>query len=327
MSGLEKTIVCIDENGRIIDVLTDDFKVFASSKADTVLNVLDDGSRTKFLAFLVDLKESEVQVNWDMNFKVDDKIIEFLVSGIMLKNECIYLIILTRIVAELKKLYEDLSTINNEQINQFRRIIKEYAEKQNKIYLELIEEISKLNNELTNTQRELMKKTLELEELNKRLSELATKDALTGLYNRRVFNEIIEKEISRTRRFNQELTIIYMDINNFKIVNDTKGHSEGDKLLIEFGKILLSSTRYNVDYAFRFGGDEFLLLLVGSNEEDAVKVAERIQREVSKISDIVSVAYGIREIDISQEVNIDELLREADKLMYEHKRKMKAKQV
>ncbi|MGQ9856133.1 MAG: diguanylate cyclase [Fervidobacterium sp.] len=327
MSGLEKTIICIDENGRILDVLTDEFKVFKNLKTDNIFEVLDEESKTKFLAFLIDLKESEVQVNWDINFKVDDTIMEFLVSGIMLKDECRYLIILTRIIAELRKLYEDLSTINNEQINQFRRIIKEYAEKQDKVYLELIEEISKLNNELTNTQRELMKKTLELEELNKRLSELATKDALTGLYNRRVFNEIIEKEISRARRFNQELTIIFMDINNFKIVNDTKGHSEGDKLLIEFSKILLSSTRYNVDYAFRFGGDEFLLLLVGSSEEDAVKVAERIQREVSKISDIVSVAYGIREIDVSREVNIDELLREVDKLMYEHKRKMKAKQV
>src|SRR5437588_12508946 len=104
---------------------------------------------------------------------------------------------------------------------------------------------------------------MEYEELKKLQINAAT-DPLTGLYNRRLFEEYFEKELNRARRYGQSLALVILDLHRFKEVNDHYGHLQGDKLLQAAASTLLKSLRTS-DYAFRIGGDEFALLLPQSD--------------------------------------------------------------
>ncbi|NTS76094.1 GGDEF domain-containing protein [Catenovulum sp. SM1970] len=127
------------------------------------------------------------------------------------------------------------------------------------------------------------------------LQKQALKDHLTQLGNRAHFDDILEKAISRTLRNNQDLTILLLDLDNFKRANDTFGHSEGDKVLIEFANEINHAIR-NTDFAFRFGGDEFAIILEGANELVARRVAKQIKANIASNEQIkkaqVSTSIG-----------------------------------
>jgi diguanylate cyclase (GGDEF)-like protein len=183
--------------------------------------------------------------------------------------------------------------------------------------------ISKLNNELVNMQREVAVKNYELEKLNKRLKELTIIDDLTGLFNRRFFYEKINEEIIRSSRLNYELILVSIDINNFKFINDNYGHEEGDILLISFADLLKKSFRKNFDSIFRFGGDEFVLLLVDCSIENSYEILKKINLKFSKIRKEVSISYGVVKIELEKETTIDQYLKIADDLMFEYKKEFK----
>lgn len=115
----------------------------------------------------------------------------------------------------------------------------------------------------------------ELEAANVQLKELATTDALTGLANRRVFNERLELEFNRARRKERALSVMLLDIDDFKKRNDTYGHDSGDQVLIQFSNVLRRIVRES-DLAARYGGEEFIILLPESNEEQTLGFAERL---------------------------------------------------
>jgi two-component system cell cycle response regulator len=104
-------------------------------------------------------------------------------------------------------------------------------------------------------------------------------DELTGLYNQRYLPMVLEHEIHRSKRDNAQFSLLFLDIDYFKMVNDGRGHWVGSKLLIELGKVLKGQVR-SCDYAFRYGGDEFIILLSSSNAENSKKVAERVRKAV-----------------------------------------------
>lgn len=108
------------------------------------------------------------------------------------------------------------------------------------------------------------------------LERLAIKDPLTGLYNRRLFEKTARKEAIRAARYHHPLCLFFFDVDNFKEYNDLKGHQAGDQLLIQLAEILTTAVRRNVDTAYRFGGDEFTLLLPHLTKEAALRVAARI---------------------------------------------------
>lgn len=223
---------------------------------------------------------------------------------------------------ELLKLYKEVLKINNELANQLRKVHKEkmLLEKcaEEKFYFE----ISKINNDLINTKRDLEKKNLELKLLNKKLSNLAIKDELTGLYNRRYFYDNIEKEIHKAKRIGYSISLIMIDFNNFKKVNDTLGHEEGDRLLREFGNICKQTLREDFDFVIRFGGDEFVIVLLNCLEKDAFQVAMRLDMYFKQITDIASLAYGIVEIRHNDDnMKIQDFLKMADNKMYKNKAK------
>jgi len=111
----------------------------------------------------------------------------------------------------------------------------------------------------------------------KRIHELTIKDDCTSLYNARHMGFILDTEIYRSQRYNYEFSIVFIDLDHFKQVNDTHGHLVGSRLLAEIGEALKTNCRL-IDFAFRYGGDEFVLLLPQTSKENAINVARRLHK-------------------------------------------------
>jgi diguanylate cyclase (GGDEF)-like protein/PAS domain S-box-containing protein len=158
-------------------------------------------------------------------------------------------------------------------------------------------------------------------ELEKRLRELSITDNLTGLYNQRYFHERLAQEVSRARRQRDKLSMILIDLDGFKAVNDERGHLEGDRILRAFAMVLNRSIRKEVDAVFRYGGDEFVMLLPGLGPSRAQKVAERILAgaRTNVTEENIAFSYGVASLPSSG--NVKEFIALADKRMF----RMKAK--
>jgi len=157
------------------------------------------------------------------------------------------------------------------------------------------------------------------------LEEWAITDSLTGMNNRRRILTLCELEFQRSRRFNHPMSILMMDLDDFKAVNDTHGHNIGDQVLTTVAMRCREQMR-NIDLIGRYGGDEFLVLLVETNLEAARIVAERIRSHVAEApvdTDIgqlnITVSVGITALE-KDTSNLDALLNRADKAMYAAKK-------
>jgi len=154
----------------------------------------------------------------------------------------------------------------------------------------------------------------------RKIKELAIKDYLTGLYNRRYFQQKLKEQKIRNKRYGEVYSIIYLDIDNFKECNDTYGHLEGDSILQILGKILRTSLR-EVDFASRYGGEEFVIILPHAYKEEAKQIAERIYKKIHQSlypKYKITVSMGIADSTTSENV-----VDAADKTMYEAKREGK----
>lgn len=128
--------------------------------------------------------------------------------------------------------------------------------------------------------------------LHSKTKLMAITDFLTGLYNHRYFQQILTQELGRARRYQKMLSLVILDIDNFKSFNDRYGHAVGDKVLIAIGEIINRSLR-KVDYAFRYGGEEFVILLPETSLEHAVLTAERLRERIaSEAADTVPESEG-----------------------------------
>jgi diguanylate cyclase (GGDEF)-like protein len=158
-----------------------------------------------------------------------------------------------------------------------------------------------------------------------RLRELTLTDDLTKLFNSRHFFEQIQSEIDRAKRYNHPLSLLLLDVDGFKLFNDTYGHLEGDKVLSKLGEIIQGCMRKN-DSGYRYGGDEFTAILPMTHGPEAVTVAERIRQEfyATKFTPEpdkdfeATVSIGITERN--QEEGWEKLTKRADKAMYAAKK-------
>lgn len=139
--------------------------------------------------------------------------------------------------------------------------------------------MKRLQDELIEKNKELAGKNQEYQVLLKQFQTLAITDPVTGLFNRRYLQEVLNQEFSRAQRYCTPFSCLLIDVDEFKQVNDRFGHEAGDKVLEELGKIILMEIR-KVDLAARYGGDEFAVLLPESLREDAAQVAQRILERV-----------------------------------------------
>lgn len=166
------------------------------------------------------------------------------------------------------------------------------------------------------------KKILEQEliQKNKQLEELAITDSLTGLYNSRHFYEILKKELARLKRQpGEKLSLLMVDVDCFKIYNDTNGHQAGDVVLRCLGHIISSSIRVDIDSGYRYGGDEFTILLPNTHLNEALVVADRITKSYDS-QKFVPTALSIGIADTDGSVDKDALVKMADQEMYKMKK-------
>ena len=158
--------------------------------------------------------------------------------------------------------------------------------------------------------------------------EIATVDELTGITNRRGFMSLAKYILNLCTREKLPATLAFMDLNGFKPINDTYGHAEGDRALIEFSNELKSGLR-NSDLFARLGGDEFTILLANTTCDDAELVIKKLSKSLKNYYDNsdypyeLTFSYGIVEFNPQTHQSIEELLHEGDALMYQKKRKTK----
>ena len=122
----------------------------------------------------------------------------------------------------------------------------------------------------------LSRQNVELGDLNKKFREMAIRDGLTGLFNHRYTQERLSEEFARARRFQRELSILFMDVDNFKFYNDTHGHQAGDVILEKIGKLMTKVSRES-DVVSRWGGEEFIIIAAETNKKQACALAEKIR--------------------------------------------------
>ncbi len=163
----------------------------------------------------------------------------------------------------------------------------------------------------------------ELESTNARLKEFSFKDEVTGLYNRRFFSIRLEEEVSRYRRFNHPVSVVLLDLDGFKAVNDELGHAAGDETLRGMADILLKQSR-GINVICRYGGDEFAVLLVETSKNGARLYADRIRYQLSTSTfghgRRVTASFGIASLPEDVTPNAEELIRAADEALYAAKR-------
>ncbi|MDD3350066.1 MAG: GGDEF domain-containing protein [Eubacteriales bacterium] len=178
--------------------------------------------------------------------------------------------------------------------------------------------------------QQLLKLNRELELANQELEKRSATDALTGLNNRRMFEEAMRKEWERCRRYSITLSVIMLDVDHFKYFNDHYGHQTGDYCLHQIGTLLARTVRFASDIVARYGGEEFIIALPYTDSEKAAALAERIRSEVerlkikheaSAVSDHVTVSIGVSTTIPSEETSSDELIYAADMALYEAKDK------
>jgi diguanylate cyclase (GGDEF)-like protein len=178
-----------------------------------------------------------------------------------------------------------------------------------------------LNRELRQQILQCVQLERSLKETNRKLVLLSETDSLTGLYNRRYTDGILEQEIKQAERYGDSLTVALIDIDNFKQVNDTFGHACGDQVLVAVAQKIRKCTR-EVDVAGRYGGEEFLLVFPKLAIDDATNVMERLRSSMESIVvegkiGLVTISAGIVEHHHGE--TLSRLLSRADKLLYRAK--------
>jgi diguanylate cyclase (GGDEF)-like protein len=178
-------------------------------------------------------------------------------------------------------------------------------------------------------ERQVAEKTEELRLANEHLAQLSFIDSLTGVANRRRFDETLEQEWNRGKRFETPLALLIADVDYFKPYNDTFGHPEGDKCLVALAEVLANEARRAGDFVARYGGEEFVILVPGADLDAAVDFAERLRKAcearaiphpASLVSAVVTVSIGLASRIPSDATSSESLLQEADSALYQAKR-------
>jgi len=187
----------------------------------------------------------------------------------------------------------------------------------------IVGKIEEQGNEINELGQRLENAYKELESSNARLKEFSFKDEVTGLYNRRFFSIRLEEEVSRYRRFNHPVSVMLIDLDAFKNINDELGHGAGDDTLRDMADILLKYSR-GINVICRYGGDEFAVLLVETSKAGARLYADRIRQVLATYPFAngrrVTASFGIAALPEDVEPAADDLIRAADEALYAAKR-------
>ncbi|MEA3383556.1 MAG: diguanylate cyclase [Campylobacterota bacterium] len=171
-----------------------------------------------------------------------------------------------------------------------------------------------------------VKTQLKMQELQDELRVLASTDHMTKLYNRRYFTKISEHTLDLAKRDKNYVSVIILDIDKFKNINDTYGHQIGDEVIIELANKLREFQRKS-DIVCRYGGEEFVILLPNTSIDGAFKVAQKIRKDIELLSIKVdnnkdlnfTISLGVSQVSFDDEINIEASLKRADTALYKAK--------
>ena len=181
---------------------------------------------------------------------------------------------------------------------------------------------------IQNDQTALEIATKKLKLANKKLENVSYTDSLTGLYNRRYFNLIYDRELKRAKRTHSYITFMMLDIDYFKQYNDTYGHIEGDYALKSVAKVLKETLKRPGDFVFRLGGEEFGVLLTETAESNSAVIARKIgdkirdreiKHEQSSVNEYLTISIGIACCIADEALNEEILMTRADEMLYKSK--------
>jgi diguanylate cyclase (GGDEF)-like protein len=210
------------------------------------------------------------------------------------------------------------------EIAQSRRLEDELT----RVRADLEDRVRQRTHALEQRNDELTRLRLALETANQRLKRLVAVDALTGIANRRHFDRALERELRRTRREQQPLSLIFLDLDEFKRFNDTYGHARGDDVLRSVAQTLDETFRRGGDFVARYGGEEFAVVLPGVDGRRAALYAERLRRRIWRLSipygaspmtDRVTISGGVATIAAGSIASADQVLVVADRALYRAK--------
>ncbi|MDI1472713.1 GGDEF domain-containing protein [Thermodesulfovibrio sp. 1176] len=261
----------------------------------------------------------------------------------LLKQELQKKYIIVKNESDIQTLNFDLIIIDGVELKKRQTEITEFKNKNFPLFLPVIllttkEDLSIAEKFLYEVVDDLIRIPIEKLELRVRmnillrmrfytlvLSRETVIDPLTDIYNKKFFYEMAQKEFDYFKRYGRKFSLLFIDIDDFKKINDRYGHLSGDMVLQEIAKRLQKAVRKN-DMVFRFGGEEFVVLLHGANSERAISIAERIRQEVAneeikiyednKIS--ITISCGVATVNESIK-DVQELVDRADIAMYKAK--------
>ncbi len=224
-------------------------------------------------------------------------------------------------------IYEHFNEVANKWYQIQEKILS--IEEDKKLLISFSLDISmqkETQSQLINSHVQLSFQTKALKEAKEKLKEQASHDYLTNLYNRRYFQYISQDLINLAKREASDLSVIMLDIDNFKKVNDTYGHSNGDQVLIHLASILTEHIRES-DIVARIGGEEFAILLLHTDKAGAAEIAEKLRVSVEEQPLILddktciplTISLGISSVDVNNDLNIDTCLNQSDTALYEAK--------
>ncbi|MDP8222541.1 MAG: diguanylate cyclase [Candidatus Lernaella stagnicola] len=233
-----------------------------------------------------------------------------------------------RLTADLIQKNDELQHANEQlalQKAEIQNLADEYLQ-QRELAIEMSEKFAHANLELINAQEEINQKNLKLEAANKKLAQLSITDGLTGFYNHRHMNTVLDSEIGRAKRYRLFLSLLMVDLDNFKEINDTYGHLFGDTVLRTATEIIRRNIR-ETDLPTRYGGDEFLVILPHTGIDRASFLAKRIHFDLrnyvfyapngNKVKQSVSI--GIAFFPHAKAKDRESLIALADQAMYDAK--------
>lgn len=233
------------------------------------------------------------------------------------------------IIKDAEKFVVNYDNSNEIVYKKYKNLLKKYKE-----LLKQIEYIIKISDnyqlELIEAKDKLKKEIEERKKAEKELKEISTRDQLTGLYNRREFEKTIKKEWRNSIRKAAPISIIMIDIDNFKEFNDNYGHLAGDNCLQKVSKVMQNTLKRPRDFIARYGGEEFVAVLPDTDKEGVSHVAEELRKNIenakiphkySSVSDFVTVSLGAATTNQADLLVYEELLDEADSALYKAKEK------
>ena len=191
-----------------------------------------------------------------------------------------------------------------------------------------IDDRKRREDEIEQINRQLTEQNALLQQLNAALALLAANDSLTGLSNRRTLMELGVNECRRAQRFGYPLSVLVVDIDLFKAVNDDWGHLAGDRVICAVAQACRARTRQGVDTVARYGGEEFVLVLPETDTAEALRLAESLRDAVAALQVVVNdegatasvtVSIGVATLHLGDEHSFEDLVNQADKALYQAK--------